>query len=210
MIYDALIFDIDGTLWNASPASAKGWTLGLAKLGIDMKITAAQIETVAGKPHDECIDTLMPGLRTQYPDLLGILDDCETAVMQSDGGVFYDGAREGLAELAHDYRIFLISNCQDWYLELFLDYSGLRPILSGFDCYGRSGLPKSDMLSRMNRIYALEAPVYIGDTSGDRQAAESAGISFIHAAWGFGKPDGGTASVQSFADLLTCLRGGKC
>ncbi len=39
--HDALIFDIDGTLWNASPASAKGWTRGLAKLGIDRTINVA-------------------------------------------------------------------------------------------------------------------------------------------------------------------------
>ena len=210
MIYDALIFDVDGTLWNASPASAKGWTLGLEKLGIDRIITAEQIETVAGKPHDECIDILMPGLRVKYPNFVEILDDCETTVMQSEGGVFYKGTREGVAELALDHRIFLISNCQDWYLDLFLDFSGLRPILSGFDCYGRSGLPKSDMLTIMKRTYSLEVPVYIGDTSGDRQAAELAGIPFIHAAWGFGKADGGTISVPSFAALLTCLRGGKC
>lgn len=206
MLYDALIFDVDGTLWNASPASAKGWTLGLAKLGIDKKITAEQIETVAGQPHDECIDTLMPGLRIQYPNLLDILDDCETAVMQAEGGVFYEGARETLAELAQDHRIFLISNCQDWYLDLFLDFSGLRSILSGFDCYGRSGLPKSDMLTRMKQTYALRVPVYIGDTSGDRQAAESAGIPFIHAAWGFGEQDSEVPSAQSFTALVTCVR----
>jgi phosphoglycolate phosphatase len=56
--YDALIFDIDGTLWNASPASAKGWTRGLAQLGIDKAISAEQIEQVAGYPYEQCVDIL--------------------------------------------------------------------------------------------------------------------------------------------------------
>ncbi len=49
---DALIFDIDGTLWNASAASAKGWNQGFAQLGIDRTVSAEEIERVAGQPFE--------------------------------------------------------------------------------------------------------------------------------------------------------------
>jgi phosphoglycolate phosphatase len=205
MTIDALMFDIDGTLWNASSASAKGWNLGLAKLGIVREVTAEQIEMVAGNPYEKCIDILLPGLRSGYPRLLDALNDCETEIVGSDGGEFYDGVIEGITQLANSYRLFLVSNCQEWYLNLFLDFSGLRPVLSGFDCHGMSGLPKNEMLSKMKRTHSLTNPVYIGDTAVDERAAELAGITFMHAAWGFGSPEGKPEDVNSFAELMDCL-----
>ena len=202
---DALIFDIDGTLWNASPASAKGWNLGLAKLGIDRQVSPAQVETVAGHPFAQCVELLLPGLRTQYPELLDILDEYETLVVKSEGGKFYDGVRDGITQLANTYEIFLVSNCQAWYLDLFLDFSGLRPVLAGFDCHGLSGSPKHAMLTRIKTDHALNRPVYIGDTAGDEAAAKEATMAFLHVGWGFGRPAGATKTVHSFAELVESL-----
>lgn len=202
---DALIFDIDGTLWNASPASAKGWTRGLAKLGIDRTITTKQIEQVAGHPYEQCVDILMPGLREQYPTLLDTLNACETEVVMAEGGRFYDGVITGMQQLARNYKIFLVSNCQEWYLNLFLHFSGFRTVLTGVDCHGLSGLPKHEMLVRIKRDHALSNPVYVGDTAGDEAAAKMSSVEFIHGAWGFGKPEGKVRTVHSFAELLSSL-----
>ena len=202
MTYDALIFDIDGTLWNASATSAKGWNMGLTKLGIDKKVSAEQIGMVAGLPYEECVDMLFPGMRKSYPELFKTLDKYETEAIKSEGGLFFDGVIEGILELAGRYKIFLVSNCQEWYLRLFLDFSGLKHILAGADCNGISGLPKNEMLLRMKRDYALKNPVYIGDTAGDEEAAELADIDFIFASWGFGKPNGSPTTVTSIGELL--------
>lgn len=201
--YDALIFDIDGTLWNASPASAKGWTRGLEKLGIDRTISAEQIERVAGHPYAQCVDILLPELRVQYPTLLNTLNDCETEVVTAEGGKFYDGVIDGLLHLARSYKVFLVSNCQEWYLNLFLDFSGFRAMLAGVDCHGLSGLPKHDMLVRIKREHALRNAVYIGDTAGDEAAAKLANLAFVYVSWGFGTPEGKPRTVNSFAELLT-------
>lgn len=202
---DALIFDIDGTLWNASPASAKGWTRGLAKLGIDRTITTKQIEQVAGHPYEQCVDILMPGLREQYPRLLDTLNECETEVVMAEGGRFYDGVIAGMPQLSSSYKIFLVSNCQEWYLNLFLHFSGFRPVLNGVDCHGLSGLPKQDMLARIKHERGLRNPVYFGDTAGDEAAAMAANVTFVHVSWGFGKPEGKPRTITSFAELLGSL-----
>ena len=202
---DALIFDIDGTLWNASPASAKGWNLGLVKLGIDRKVSSAQIEMVAGNPFEQCVDILLPGLRARYPELLDTLNDCESEVVKAEGGAFFDGVLEGITQLASAYKIFLVSNCQEWYLNLFLDFSGLRSVLAGFDCHGRAGLSKHDMLSRIKSNHALNNLVYIGDTASDERAAKEANIAFVYVSWGFGKPEGKPKTVNSFTELLRDL-----
>ena len=205
MTYDAIIFDIDGTLWNASSASAKGWNLGLASMDIHRNVTAEQVRSVSGHPYERCIDILLPGQREKHPGLLETLNDCETRVVTNDGGEFYHGVIEGVIRLAYDYRVFLVSNCQEWYLKLFLHFSRLGSVLSGVDCHGMSGLPKNEMLLRMTRDYSLQKPVYIGDTATDEKATALAGIPYIHVAWGFGKPEGKPRVVRSFDELLTYL-----
>jgi phosphoglycolate phosphatase len=202
---DALIFDIDGTLWNASPASAKGWNLGLAKLGIDRKVSSEQIERVAGNPYEKCVDILLPGLRARYSALLDTLNDCEIEAVKSDGGEFFDGVMEGITQLASEHKIFLVSNCQEWYLNLFLDFSGFRSMLAGFDCHGMSGLPKNEMLSRIKNNHSLDNPVYIGDTASDETAAKLANIAFVYVSWGFGRPEGEPKTVHSFTELVGYL-----
>jgi phosphoglycolate phosphatase len=203
--FGALIFDIDGTLWNASSACAKGWNLGLEQLGIDRKVTREQIEEVSGHPYEQCIDIILPGLRGKIPELLDTLNQCETEAVKADGGKFFEGVLDGIRHLAEQYKIFLVSNCQEWYVRLFLDLSDLRPSLTGFDCHGLSGLPKNEMLSRLKADHFLHDPVYIGDTAGDETAAKLSGVGFIHAAWGFGKPEGKPVTVKTFKELLDYL-----
>jgi phosphoglycolate phosphatase len=205
MIYDAIIFDIDGTIWNASSASAKGWNLGLESLGMYQRVTAGQMESVAGNTYEKCVDILLPGERTKRPELVKVLNQHETTVVSEDGGEFYKGAINGITQLAHSYRVFLVSNCQEWYLNLFLGFSHLAAVFTGFDCHGKSGLPKHEMLARMTRDYSLKNPLYVGDTASDETAAALVGISFIHAAWGFGKPEGKVAFANSFHDLLSYI-----
>jgi phosphoglycolate phosphatase len=207
MIYDAVIFDIDGTLWNASSSSAKGWNLGLENAGVCQRVTAEQIRSVAGNPYERCVDILLPGQREKHPGLIDALNDYEAKVITIDGGEFYPGALEGIIRLARNCKVFLVSNCQEWYLRLFLHFSQLGSVLSGVDCYGMSGLPKNKMLWRMKRDYYLQKPVYIGDTVCDQKSAALADIAFVHVTWGFGKPEGEPRTVYSFSELYDYLKG---
>jgi phosphoglycolate phosphatase len=203
---DAVIFDIDGTLWDASQTSTEGWNSGLAKLGIENKIKANQLISVTGNPYEQCVDILLPGLKLKYPNLLQTLNDCEILAIKSRGGEFFNGVIEGIRGLSTDFKIFLVSNCQEWYMDLFLDFSGLRQIFEGFDCHGSSGLTKGMMLRRMKIDYRLNSPVYVGDTGHDQVASRQAGMEFIHVSWGFGGFEGDTKIVNSFMELVEYLR----
>ena len=55
------------------------------------------------------------------------------------------------------------------------------------------------MIKRNN----IDKAVYVGDTILDMQAADEAGIPFIHAAYGFGKPDRETEKIASISEILT-------
>jgi phosphoglycolate phosphatase len=200
--HDALIFDIDGTLWNASAASAKGWNNALVKMGIEQTVTAKQIESVTGLPFEDCIETLLPGLLSAHPHLLAALNEAELEVVEIEGGIFYEGVLDGIKLLSESHQIFLVSNCQDWYLKLFLELSGLKPFLISYDCNGLSGLPKHDMLTNMKNKSALKNPVYIGDTASDEAACKQANLDFIHVSYGFGTTVNKCLSFDSFAALV--------
>ncbi len=202
MKHDAIIFDIDGTLWNASQASAKGWNNGLARLNIKKKVTSKQIEGVAGNPYEKCIENLLPGLSSQYPELLDTLNTCEKEIVKSEGGIFYKKVKEGIRILAEFYKIFLVSNCQEWYLNLFIELSDLKPFLTGYDCYGLSCLPKNEMLVKIKKKHFIKNPVYIGDTAGDETAANQANMEFFHASYGFGTPVNKVVTFHSFPALI--------
>lgn len=202
MHHDAIIFDIDGTLWNACPAIADAWNDGFAKLGIYIDISSKQIESITGSPYEGCIFILLWGLMAKIPGLLKTIEESEDEAIKSRGGVFYDGVIQGIRELAKKYRLFIVSNCHEWYLNLFFDFSGLRPVFTGFDCNGMSSLNKSEMLLRLKNKYSLNNPVYIGDTAKDEIAAKTAKMEFIYAPWGFGGPQKETYAVKSFTELV--------
>lgn len=48
----------------------------------------------------------------------------------------------------------------------------------------------------------LKSAVYVGDTEGDENAAHTAGIPFIHAAYGFGKAKNPEGRIQSLSNLI--------
>ncbi|HOI97040.1 MAG TPA: HAD-IA family hydrolase [Candidatus Pacearchaeota archaeon] len=199
---DAIIFDVDGTLWNACLASASGWNYGLKKIGIKRVVTFHDLESVAGNPYKKCIEIILPGLQETHPNLFEVLDACENEAIKINGGIFYDGVIEGIKNLAKSYKVFIVSNCARWYLDLFLDFSGLRPFVAGFDCNGMSGLPKNEMLAKMEKNFYLKNPVYVGDTASDEEAVRLAGMDFIYVSYGFGKPKGNPRTCDSFGSLV--------
>jgi len=207
MKFDAAIFDIDGTLWNACQASAEGWENAFNSLSLGLKVTGKDIESVAGKPFDGCVETLFPGLIAKYKNILDTISKYEKMVVANRGGNFYDDVLNGIPQLAKQQPVYLVSNCQDWYMETFLDKSGLRNIVSGYDCNGMSGEPKNVMLQNIKNNYSLHNPVYVGDTSGDESSANKAGIHFLYVSYGFGEPTGNPDSVDTFTQALDYIKG---
>ncbi|MET0389243.1 MAG: HAD hydrolase-like protein, partial [Polyangiales bacterium] len=123
---DSLVFDLDGTLWDTCESCARGWNAVLERHAMPFRrVTADDVRRVAGRPHDQCIRDTFIGLDESQ---LRILSD-ETAeednrMIEEHGGVIYPGVAEGLAELVRVFPLFIVSNCQAGYIELFLRKSG--------------------------------------------------------------------------------------
>ena len=204
---DALIFDLDGTLWDTCETCARAWNGVLARHGIAFRtITADDVRRVTGKPHDACIRDTFLGLPEPQLELL----NRETAVednlaIERCGGQLYEGVAEGVRTLARSYPLYIVSNCQAGYIELFLRSSGLAPHFRDFECWGNTGQPKPENLRQLIARNAVKSPWFIGDATGDMQAAEACNVTFVHAAYGFGQVERAALRIGTFRDLVNAV-----
>jgi phosphoglycolate phosphatase len=203
--WDALVFDLDGTLWDATEASAVGWSEAARAHGLDVTLSAADIGRVCGMPFEACARTLFPDLDDgRLQALMPDLHRHEEAAVRERGGRIYPGVGDGLRRLAAaDAPLFVLSNCTRWYLELFLERAGLAGVFRGTLCHGDTGLDKAGNLRLLRERHGLRAPVYVGDTASDAAASRAAGYDFAYAAYGFGEVE--APRLESFAAVCAAL-----
>ena len=60
---DAIVFDLDGTLWDTCATCADAWNRVVARLGISYRpMTPADVRAVSGQPHLDGIRRTFVGL----------------------------------------------------------------------------------------------------------------------------------------------------
>lgn len=203
-LFDGLLFDLDGTLWDSVDAVCASWNLALAELAPEYAgtVTRQRMRACMGLLMDEIVRRLMPGLEGArlHRVLEGVLR-AENSYVAEHGGVLYPRVPETLAALAARYPLFIVSNCQDGYIEAFFHAHGLGSYFTDYEDPGRTGLPKGDNIALVVARNGLRRPLYIGDTQGDWDAARRAGVPFLHAAYGFGQVAPCVPAVSEFAGL---------
>lgn len=206
MNFDALIFDLDGTLWDSSGTVAQAWTAALSKLKLAKTLTREDLTREMGKPMDVIMADFFPELPEERRlALMPALCEEETKLLAVKGGALYPDVAETLETLHERYRLFIVSNCQQGYIESFLTAHSFGSVFEGHLCWGDTGLPKGGTNRELIRRYGLKAPIYIGDTEGDRLSASEAGIPFIHAAYGFGSVTEECPGLGRFSELPALL-----
>jgi phosphoglycolate phosphatase len=206
--FDSLIFDLDGTLWDSSGNVALAWQDAISKVDyVTEEMTQEKVRSITGLAYNVIFDTLFSYLNTeQRSELMGLCAISELEILHDKGGELYPTLNETLGFLASKYKLFIVSNCQSGYIEVFLKLSGMGHYFTGHQCYGTKGNPKAENIKDIVNDYNLTAPVYIGDTIGDYNSATKAGVPFIFANYGFGKvEEGQIATISTFADLVDLL-----
>ena len=206
MVYDALIFDIDGTLWDATGASARAWTDGLASLGIPRVVTVDDIRVVTGRPADECIRHIVGDTGMSSEVVYDVLDRYEREYIERDGGQLYPHVREGITRLSAQYAIGLVSNCTDWYLRDMQRFLAVGQHVTDALSWGDTLEPKSANIRTIAARNGWERVAYIGDTKGDESAAREAGVDFFGVTYGFGSPEG-IVDFTDFEELVEYFLG---
>lgn len=206
--YDSVIFDLDGTLWDSTGNVAIAWQNAIEQVDyVDDVMTREKIRSVTGMAYNVIFDTLFSHLDpVRRDELMALCAKSELDVLHTKGGELYPSLEETLAYLASRYRLFIVSNCQSGYIEVFIKLSGMGKYFAGHQCYGTKGNPKWENIKDIVNDYRLAAPVYVGDTMGDFESATKAGVPFIFANYGFGLvEDGQVATIGAFSDLKDLL-----
>jgi phosphoglycolate phosphatase len=208
MKLDSVVFDLDGTLWDTTPACATAWNRVLDRNRITYRpIRDVDVRKVTGRPHDDCIRETFGDLPPETVQLLIRETATEDNVeIERSGGVLYDGVAEGLRQLADSLPLYIVSNCQSGYIDTFFRQTGLEHCFRDSECFGDTGMPKADNLRLLIERNRLKAPVMVGDTDGDRDAALQNGVPFFFVSYGFGKLEG-EREYRSFPELVRALLG---
>lgn len=204
---DGILFDLDGTLWDAVPQVAQSWTLGLEQLGISRPpITAEELFPCMGLLLPDILERLVPGLPTAEKREEVIRHCCavENDYLAQHGAALYPGEEEVLQLLSKKYPLFVVSNCEKGYIEAYFQGTGMGKYFTDFESAGNTGLPKSENIRLVVERNHLAHPVYVGDTALDGKSAAEAGVPFVFAAYGFGNVEN-VPTIQSLSDLPALL-----
>jgi phosphoglycolate phosphatase len=204
MKIDSLIFDLDGTLWDSSEGIVATWALVLEHYPeIHKKVTAEELASNFGLPLDQIARNMFPEQTEALR--MRLMDECceqENIYLAEHGGLLYPKLEETLQKLSEKYPLFIVSNCQDGYIQSFYSGNHTAKYFKDCECIGVTGKSKGANIRLVMERNGLKSPVYIGDTQGDADAAAQAGIPFIYAAYGFGQVKAFDAEIHTFEELL--------
>lgn len=207
--YDSIIFDLDGTLWDSSDTITEAWQKAVSTVPYMSHevMTRERVRSITGKTYDNIFETLFPYLNdVQRAEVKHVCSVSELDILHKKGGTLYPKLAKTLAYLGKAYKLYIVSNCQNGYIELFMDLNDMHSHFLGHQCFGTKGNPKADNIKDIVADHDLKAPVYVGDTMGDYDAASKAGVPFIFCSYGFGVVESGqVATIDSFAELVEIL-----
>ena len=201
---DAIIFDLDGTLWDSCQEIAISWSKALSPYGISLSVS--DIQKLMGKTTTEISALLLPEYSLE--EQAQALEECsrvEEVYLREHGAILFPDVAQMLPALAEKYALCIVSNCQDGYIELFLEYFNLNRYITDTECAGRTGRPKGENIRMVLERNGFDRAVYLGDTPHDYESADFAGIPFIHAAYGFGTIQTPVPAIQRFSELSDWL-----
>jgi len=199
----AILFDLDGTLWDSAKQVAESWNLALEDdPDIDFRFTTKTVRQSMGRVLEEIAAMWFPDMsKDRREEVLRHASDVELEYLKTHPGKLFPAARKTLKELNSRYELYVVSNCQLGYIEGFFEGTGLRKYFIDYECAGRTGKPKADNIRLVMERNNLTRCLYVGDTQKDCDAADGAGIPFVHAAFGFGQIDRPVPRLETFGEL---------
>lgn len=205
---DSLIFDMDGTLWDAVDTYASSWNLTFEKLAIKRTIGREQLMGLMGMEGKKLTKVLMPDL--DEDKAMGIymdVNETRRQIIPTSGGNVYPGVTAGIKQLSTKYKLFVLSNCAVGIIPLFINWAGIDDDITDSIAYGYNSMPKHHNMRLLIDKHHLQSPVYIGDTQGDAEETRMAGIPFIFVSYGFGSTNDYALKFDDFESLTAYYMG---
>ena len=200
--YDALIFDLVGTLWDATKGITDAWNQILKQKKISLQLTLQDIQNVMGYTANEIAQKFFfDDVQKGYE----IIQQCchlQLPYLNKENVLIYPNLFQTIKTLSKKYKLCIVSNCLKGYIEKFLEISNLKNYFTDYENSENTGLTKKENILFVKQRNHFKKVIYIGDTLKDYQAAKEANVDFIQALYGFGKQIENTEGIKDIADLI--------
>ena len=184
---DSLIFDLDGTLWDALDTYLESWNEGAKIENLNRVFTRDDLHYVMGWERSKVLSHFFPEMDEEGRErVYKTINVCRLRLMPERGGVMYEGVREGLIKLSKKYKLFIVSNCPENLIVEFLKWADLEEYITDEMAHGVNSMPKHFNIKLLVDKHNLKMPIYIGDTLGDELETRKAGLPFVLLTYGFG------------------------
>jgi phosphoglycolate phosphatase len=200
---DSIIFDLDGTIWDSADAAAVVWKDVASKYAeITDKVDGPTLKSFYGLPLEDIARNMFKSVPEEFA--LKVMEECvvkQCPYLEQHGAILLGDVEATLIALKKKYKLFIVSNCKDGYIQAFLKAHDLEKYFDDFECPGRTGELKAANIRIIMERNHLVAPVYVGDTEGDYIATKEVGLPFVYARYGFGEVKKYDYVIDAFEEL---------
>lgn len=195
----AIIFDLDGTLWDSSKEIQRVWKKE-AELS-NIEINDIKIQDILGLTKNEIVKYLFKSKSEEGENFISNCQKKENLYLLKNGGHIYKNTINTIINLYNNYDLYIISNCQSGYIESFLKHYSLEKYFKDYECSGNTGLSKEKNIEIIIKRNQITKSIYVGDTNKDYKAAKENNIPFIWAEYGFGTCDKYYKKIRDINEL---------
>lgn len=201
---DSLIFDMDGTLWDATDSYVLAWNEGLKLLNRPERVDKLVLNSMMGWERNKVFQKIFPTLQeSAYEEIYQTINNAQDKIIPQKGGVFYPNVVEGLKALSQQYKIFVLSNCPANTIKQMIAFGNFEKYITDEIAHGFNQKAKYFNMNLLIEKHKLKSPLYIGDTNSDSLQCQIAKIPFALVTYGFGTSETFDYKFDSFAELTT-------
>ena len=204
---NAIIFDIDGTLWDAREVITNAWNKAMLENGLPPK-TIDEIEAVLGLTNEQ----IMYQMLGEYPDELrdNVFNTClimEKEYLNKIGGNLYPDEVEVLQLLAQQgFKLMILTNAGPEYVNNYLSHSPAASLFCDSLSNGENGKNKAENIRILMERNHIDKACYVGDTIWDQEYSQQAGVPFVWARYGFGHDLDCEFIIDSFKEIPEVIK----
>ena len=144
--FDSIIFDLDGTLWSTIESAVQCLAVLRNKhQDILHELSEVEVKKAMGLPFDECEQVYYGYLGKEKAEKYAkeaIILNVEN--LQEQGGTLYPKVYDTIKQLAKNFKLCIVSNCLEGYIETFLNNHHLEDYFCDYESHGRTGLSKGE------------------------------------------------------------------